>query len=138
VRAFTGQAQFDAFLAESRVLVNLLPLTEGTRGILNTATLSKLQRGGYLINIARGGHLVEDDLIPLIDSGQLAGAMLDVFQVEPLPAEHAFWRHPKITVTPHGSARTLRSESIAQIAGKIQAMERGEPVAGVVDLQRGY
>jgi len=138
VRAFTGQAQFDAFLAESRVLVNLLPLTEATRGILNTATLSKLRPGGYLINIARGGHLVEDDLIPLIDSGQLAGATLDVFRVEPLPAEHAFWRHPKITVTPHGSARTLRSESIAQIAGKIAAMERGEPVAGVVDLQRGY
>ena len=138
VRAFTGQAQFDSFLAESRVLVNLLPLTEATRGILNTATLSKLRPGGYLINIARGGHLVEDDLIPLIDSGQLAGATLDVFQVEPLPAEHAFWRHPKITVTPHGSARTLRSESIAQIAGKIAAMERGEPVAGVVDLQRGY
>jgi len=138
VRAFTGQAQFDAFLAESRVLVNLLPLTEATRGILNTATLSKLRPGGYLINIARGGHLVEDDLIPLIDSGQLAGATLDVFRVEPLPAEHAFWRHPKITVTPHGSARTLRSESIAQIAGKIAAMERGEPVAGVVDMGRGY
>jgi len=138
VRAFTGQAQFDAFLGASRVLVNLLPLTDATRGILNERTLSTLRPGGYLINIARGAHLVEEDLIPLIDSGQLAGATLDVFQVEPLPAEHAFWRHPKITVTPHGSARTLRSESIAQIAGKIAAMERGEPVAGVVDLQRGY
>jgi len=138
VRAFTGQPQFDAFLAASRVLVNLLPLTDATRGILNKTTLSTLQAGGYLINIARGAHLVEDDLIPLIDSGQLAGATLDVFVVEPLPAEHAFWRHPKITVTPHGSARTLRSESIAQIAGKILAMERDEPVAGVVDLKRGY
>jgi len=138
VRAFTGQAQFDAFLGASRVLVNLLPLTDATRGILNERTLSTLRPGGYLINIARGAHLVEEDLIPLIDSGQLAGATLDVFQVEPLPAEHAFWRHPKITVTPHGSARTLRSESIAQIAGKIAAMERGEPVAGVVDMGRGY
>jgi len=138
VRAFTGQAQFDAFLGASRVLVNLLPLTDATRGILNERTLSTLRPGGYLINIARGAHLVEEDLIPLIDSGQLAGATLDVFQVEPLPAAHPFWRHPKITVTPHGSARTLRSESIAQIAGKIAAMERGEPVAGVVDMGRGY
>ena len=138
VRGFAGEAQFDDFLAASRVLVNLLPLTDATRGILNRGTLSKLRPGGYLINIARGAHLVEDDLIPLIDSGRLAGAMLDVFQLEPLPAEHPFWRHPKIVVTPHASARTLRGESIAQIAGKIRAMERGEPVAGVVDRGRGY
>ena len=91
-----------------------------------------------LINVARGGHLVDDDLIALLDSGHLAGATLDVFRTEPLPAEHPFWRHPKITVTPHTSARTLREESIAQIAGKILAMQRGEPVAGVVDVQRGY
>jgi glyoxylate/hydroxypyruvate reductase A len=138
VHGFAGEAQFGAFLAASRVLVNLLPLTEATRGILNRGTLSQLRPGGYLINIARGGHLVEDDLIPLIDSGRLAGAMLDVFEVEPLPPEHPFWRHPKISITPHGSARTLRGESIAQIAGKIRAMERGEPVAGVVDPGRGY
>ena len=141
LRCFAGEAQFDDFLAASRVLVNLLPLTEATRGILNRETLSRLNRGrpgGYLINVARGAHLVEADLIPLLDSGQLAGATLDVFDVEPLPADHPFWRHPKITVTPHGSARTLREASIAQIAAKIRAIERGEPVAGVVDPKRGY
>ncbi len=138
VRGFAGEAQFHDFLAASRVLVNLLPLTEATRGILNRETLSQLKSGGFLIHIARGAHLVEDDLIPLIDSGQLAGATLDVFQVEPLPAGHPFWRHPKIVVTPHASARTLREESIAQIAGKIRAMECGAPIAGVVDPQRGY
>ncbi|MDB5732138.1 MAG: D-isomer specific 2-hydroxyacid dehydrogenase NAD-binding [Variovorax sp.] len=141
VRSFAGEGGLDAFLAASRVLVCLLPLTPDTRGILRRETLGRLhggRPGGYLINVARGAHLVDDDLIALLDSGQLAGAMLDVFEVEPLPAGHPFWRHPKITVTPHASARTLRDESIAQIAGKIRAMERGEPVAGVVDAQRGY
>jgi len=138
VRTFAGEARLGDFLVSTRVLVNLLPLTDATRGILNRTTLSALKPGGYLIHIARGGHLVEEDLIPLIDSGRLAGATLDVFQQEPLPAEHPFWRHPKITVTPHASARTLRQESIAQIAGKIARLERGEPIAGVVDLARGY
>ena len=141
LRCFAGQSQFGGFLGASRVLVNLLPLTPETRGILNRDTLSKLnggRPGGYLINVARGAHLVDDDLIPLLDSGQLAGATLDVFNVEPLPAGHPFWSHPKITVTPHGSARTERDTSIAQIAGKIRAMERGEAVAGVVDAVRGY
>jgi glyoxylate/hydroxypyruvate reductase A len=92
-----------------------------------------------VINVARGASpWWTSDLIALLDSGHLAGATLDVFRTEPLPAEHAFWRHPKITVTPHTSARTLREESIAQIAGKILALQRGEPVAGVVDLARGY
>jgi glyoxylate/hydroxypyruvate reductase len=141
LRCFAGEAEFEAFLGATRVLVNLLPLTEATRGILNRETLSRLnggQPGGYLINVARGAHLVEADLIPLLDNGQLAGATLDVFQVEPLPADHPFWLHPKITVTPHGSARTMRNATIAQIAGKIQAIERGEPVAGVVERKRGY
>jgi glyoxylate/hydroxypyruvate reductase A len=82
--------------------------------------------------------LVDEDLIALIDSGHLAGATLDVFRTEPLPAEHPFWAHPKITVTPHTSARTLREESIAQIVGKIQALQRGESIQGVVDHARGY
>ena len=138
VRGFAGSEQLGEFLAASRVLVCLLPLTPDTRGILNKSTLAKLQFGGYLINVARGGHLVEEDLIPLIDAGQLSGATLDVFQTEPLAAEHPFWRHPRITVTPHGSARTLRDETVAQIAGKIRAMLRGEPIAGVVDAARGY
>jgi glyoxylate/hydroxypyruvate reductase A len=138
VRCFAGEARLGDFLVGTRVLVNLLPLTDATRGILNKSTLSALQPGGYLINIARGGHLVEEDLIPLLDSGKLAGATLDVFQTEPLPAAHAFWQHPKISITPHASARTLRSVTLAQIAGKVRALARGEAIAGVVDRARGY
>lgn len=138
VRCFAGHDQLPDFLAASRVLVCLLPLTEETRDILRRETLSQLQPGGYLINVARGAHLVEEDLIALIDSGHLAGATLDVFRQEPLPKVHAFWTHPKIIVTPHTSARTLRDESIAQIARKIVALERGEAIAGVVDLVKGY
>jgi glyoxylate/hydroxypyruvate reductase len=138
VRSFAGEAQFDAFLRGTRVLVCLLPLTPETRDILNAANLSRLLPGGYVINVARGAHLVDDDLIALLDSGHLAGATLDVFRTEPLPEKHPFWTHPKITVTPHTSARTLRDETIAQIAGKITALERGEPIAGVVDVERGY
>ncbi len=138
VRCYAGLEQLDDFLAETRVLVCLLPLTEETRGILNRQTLSLLRPGAYVINVARGGHLVEDDLIPLLDSGQLAGAALDVFREEPLPAHHPFWQHPKITITPHTAARTLRDESVAQIAGKILRLERGETIAGIVDPQKGY
>lgn len=138
VRCFAGAEQLDDFLAASKVLVCLLPLTPDTRDILNRRNLSRLQPGGYVINVARGAHLVDDDLLQLLDSGHLAGATLDVFRTEPLPAEHPFWRHPKITVTPHTSARTLREETIAQIAGKIVARERGQVIAGIVDPQRGY
>ena len=141
VTCFSGTHGLDDFLAATRILVCLLPLTPETENILNTGTLSRLLPGGYVVNVARGGHLVDDDLIALIDSGQLAGATLDVFRTEPLPVSHPFWRHPKITVTPHTSARTLRDESMVQIAGKIRALESGAAfasLAGVVDLKKGY
>ncbi len=138
VRCFTGESQFDDFLQATKVLVCLLPLTADTQDIMRLDTLARLQPGGYVINVARGGHLVEEDLIMLIDRGHLAGATLDVFTTEPLPAGHPFWTHPKITITPHTSARTLRDETIAQIAGKIMALERGQAVAGLVDPMRGY
>ena len=138
VRCFAGPDQFDDFLKATRVLVCLLPLTPDTQNIMNHSNLSKLQTGGYVINVARGGHLVDEDLIALLDTGHLAGATLDVFRTEPLPAGHAFWQHPKIAITPHTSARTLRDETIAQIAGKILALERGEPIAGIVGTARGY
>jgi glyoxylate/hydroxypyruvate reductase len=138
VRSFHGEAQLDAFLAQTRVLVCLLPLTAQTQGIINATTLNKLLPHAYVINVARGKHLVEADLIAAIDSGQVAGATLDVFHTEPLPAEHAFWKSPKITITPHISAVTLREESVAQIAGKIQALQRGEAITGIVDRVRGY
>jgi glyoxylate/hydroxypyruvate reductase len=138
VHTWYGTDQLDDFLSHCKVLVCLLPLTPLTENILNRHTLGLLQSGGYVINVARGAHLVDEDLLALLDNGHLAGATLDVFRQEPLPAAHAFWKHPKITLTPHTSARTLRDESIAQIAQKIVALEAGSSVAGVVDRQKGY
>lgn len=138
VECFSGSAGFVPFLRGSRVLVNMLPLTAATENILNRTTLSQLQPGALLINVARGRHLVEEDLVPLLDSGQLAAAVLDVFRQEPLPADHPFWTDARITITPHTAARTLLQETVAQISGKLRALERGEPISGVVDMQHGY
>jgi glyoxylate/hydroxypyruvate reductase A len=138
VQGYTGEDGLDRFLRNSRVLVCLLPLTADTTGVLNQATLAKLPQGAYLINIARGPHLVEEDLLKLVQNGHIAGATLDVFHEEPLPSAHPFWQEPRITITPHVAATTERAQSIRQIAGKIRAMERGEPIAGVVDRTRGY
>ena len=137
VRCFAG-SELPEFLKSTRVLVNLLPLTPATENILNFKLLSQLQTNAYLINVARGAHLVDADLLALLDQGHMAGATLDVFRSEPLPAEHPFWQQPKITLTPHTSARTIRDQSIAQIVSKIRALERGEAIAGVVEIGRGY
>ncbi|HEX3638810.1 MAG TPA: glyoxylate/hydroxypyruvate reductase A [Paraburkholderia sp.] len=138
VTTFAGAAQFDAFLDGVKVLVNLLPHTPDTGDVLNQRTFSKLAKGAYLINVARGGHLVEQDLLEALASGQLAAATLDVFREEPLPPDHLFWQEPRITITPHVSALTLREESVAQVARKMAALMRGETVSGVVDIERGY
>lgn len=138
VRCFHGADGLEAMLAETEILVCLLPLTEETRGILNARTLSRLPRGAYLINAARGGHLVEDDLIPLLDSGQLAGATLDVFAVEPLPADHAFWAHPAITILPHAAALTHPKTASHIIAANIARHRAGGGLQNVVDRGRGY
>ncbi|MFM0236387.1 2-hydroxyacid dehydrogenase [Paraburkholderia sediminicola] len=138
ITTFAGEAQFDAFLDGVKVLVNLLPHTPDTGDVLNTRTFSKLAKGAYLINVARGGHLVEQDLLEALASGQVAAATLDVFREEPLPPDHLFWQEPRITITPHISALTLREESVAQVARKMTALMRGETVSGVVDIDRGY
>ena len=138
VNCFSGNHGLTEFLNNTRVLVNLLPLTAETENIMNYDTLSKLQKGGYVINVARGKHLVDDDLLKLIDIGHLSGATLDVFRTEPLSVNHPFWQHPKITITPHTAARTQREESIAQIAKKIQSLQHGTSITGLVDLSRGY
>jgi len=138
VESFHGEDGQRAFLDGLRVLVNVLPLTTETEDIIDTGLLYRLARGAYVINVARGPHLVEDDLLAAVREGQIAGATLDVFRTEPLPADHPFWQEPRITITPHISALTLREDSIAQIAGKIRALAEGKPIAGVVDLQRGY
>lgn len=138
VTTFAGNGALAEFLALVRVLVCVLPLTRETASILNVGTLSKLMANGYLINVGRGKHLVEEDLLKMLANGHLAGATLDVFEDEPLPAQHPFWIHPKITITPHISATTLRAQSIVQIAQKIVALERGELIAGIVETARGY
>ena len=138
VECFAGMAALDDFLAGTRVLVCMLPLTPDTTNLLDRARLSKLPEGAYLINVARGAQVAEPDLLALIRAGHIAGATLDVFRNEPLPAPHPFWGEPRITITPHISALTLREEAVRQIATKIKLLEQGETVADVVDLQRGY
>ena len=138
VHCFHGDAGLPDFLQGTRVLVSLLPLTPATRGILNRQTLEQIQLAGYVINVARGGLLVEDDLRALLDEGHLAGATLDVMQEEPLPADHWLWTQPHVTLTPHISAQTMRAESVAQVVAALQALARGELPGGVVQRDRGY
>ncbi len=138
VESFAGESQLAEFLKGTRLLICVLPLTPHTQDILNRQTLSALAPESYLINVARGAHLVEEDLLALVQSGHIKGATLDVFRQEPLPADHPFWNEPRIVITPHMSAMTLRADSVRQISNKIAAIERGEAVAGVVDLARQY
>jgi glyoxylate/hydroxypyruvate reductase A len=138
IEVFSGRENFRPFLARSRLVVNALPLTPQTENILDAGAFAALPRGAYVVNIGRGAHLVERDLVAALDSGQLAGAMLDVFREEPLPASHPFWRHPKIVVTPHVAAPTIASEVQAQVIENIRRLERGEAPIGLVDLARGY
>jgi glyoxylate/hydroxypyruvate reductase A len=138
VDCYAGMASLDEFLGGTRVLVCMLPLTPETNNLLDRARLSKLPEGAYLVNVARGAQVAEPDLLALIRSGHIAGATLDVFRNEPLPAPHPFWSEPRITITPHISALTLREEAVRQIAHKITLLEQGEHVADVVDRTRGY
>ena len=131
-------AEFDAFLAATRVLVCLLPLTPQTENLIDRRALERLRRPGYLINVARGAHVVDADLLALIDEGTMAGACLDVFRTEPLPDDHPFRSCAAITITPHISAQTLRSDAVAQVAERVSAVIGGRPVSGIVDRSRGY
>lgn len=138
VRVFVGQQQQSDFLAASEILVCLLPLTAETENILNTETLSQLPQGSYLINVARGNHLVEEDLLSLINNNHLAGACLDVFRQEPLPQEHPFWIHPKITITPHIASLTDPVSVAPQIVENYRRMRSGQPLLNQVDIHQGY
>jgi glyoxylate/hydroxypyruvate reductase A len=138
IAAYAGADQFDAFLDGVKVLVNLLPSTPDTHDVLSQRTFAKLARGAYLVNVARGTHLVEGDLLDALAHGQIAAATLDVFREEPLADDHPFWREPRITITPHSSAETLRAESVQQIADKIRALAHGDAIGGIVDVARGY
>jgi glyoxylate/hydroxypyruvate reductase A len=138
VESFAGAEQRTAFLKGTRLLINLLPNTPETAGILNRHLFAHLVSGAYLINIARGAHLVEDDLLQALEQGQIAAATLDVFVNEPLPQAHPFWRHPRVTITPHIAAITLPEQAMDQIAANIRTLEAGQTPAGVVDVQLGY
>lgn len=138
IKGFHGPSGLAAMLSETEVLVNLLPLTDETRGILNTTLFGRMRRGGYLIQVGRGEHLVEDDLLSALESGQLAGAALDVFGIEPLPAAHPFWRHPKIIVTPHDACE-VRLEAVAEtLLATADAIKAGRRPPFAIDRERGY
>lgn len=135
---YAGPDGLGRVLAQSEILVCLLPLTADTTGILDARAFARLPRGAGLVNAGRGGHLVEDDLIPALDAGQLSAAVLDVFRDEPLPPSHPFWRHPRILVTPHIAGVTNPATAAPILAEAIRRCEAGLPVADVVDLSRGY
>lgn len=138
LRCFAGREQLPAFLARSEILVCLLPLTPETLGILNAETFAQLPPGACLINVGRGGHLVEADLLRALESGQIAEATLDVFSEEPLSAGHPFWDHPRITVTPHIAALTQPRTAVAMIAENIRRTKDGQAPLHQVDRSRGY
>lgn len=138
VTCFHGPDGLADLLACTDILVCLLPLTPETEGILCAGLFAQLPAGARLINAARGGHLVEEDLIPALETQQLLHATLDVFRTEPLPASHPFWDHPKITVTPHNASITDPRSVARQIANGIAAAERGDPLPNSVDTALGY
>lgn len=138
LEGFHGQAQQAEFLSGCDTLVCLLPLTDETTGILNRDLFAQLPRGAHLINVGRGAHLVEADLIPALDAGHLGAATLDAFVQEPLPAEHAFWRDPRILVTPHIATRTQPAVIARQTRLNLERIRAGRAAEVAVDLQRGY
>ena len=141
VETFAGMGQLDAFLARTQILVDALPLTSETRDLLDRRAFAQMPHGAHVINVGRGGTIVDEDLLAALDEGQLASATLDVFRVEPLPAEHPFWSHPKITVTPHLAAPTPYGPASEQIAAALRQLEQGVPVRdlpGYVDRSAGY
>jgi glyoxylate/hydroxypyruvate reductase A len=138
VQVATGEAALLAALAQTQVVINLLPLTSETRGILCAQLLSRLPTGAGLVNLARGAHMVEADVMAALDSGRLGHAVLDVFATEPLPTDHPFWRHPRVTVLPHAAAMTDARSAAQVVARNVDALATGRPLAHLVARYRGY
>ncbi|SIT14268.1 2-hydroxyacid dehydrogenase [Paracoccus saliphilus] len=138
VETFAGSDQLDRFLSDCEILVNLLPLTDQTRGILNAGLFSKLAMGACVINCARGPHLVDEDLLAALDSGRIKQATLDVFHQEPLPADHPFWDHPAITITPHVASQIDAVTGGRLIAANLKAFDETGTCADLADTTRGY
>jgi len=135
---FVGNDELAAFLAVSNILVCLLPLTDNTIGILNKTVFDGLPDGAYVINPGRGQHLVVSDLLAALDTGKLAGAMLDVFEIEPLPEDSPLWHHERLVLTPHIAAASTTDESAKQIAQSMEDVANGVKPQGLVDKLRGY
>lgn len=138
VACFDGADGLAAMLAQTDILVCLLPLTPQTRGIINAQSLSLLPAGAFVINSGRGGHVVADDLLAALDSGHIAGAALDVFEPEPLPADHRFWGHEKVLVWPHASSITIPGSAAPQVVENIRRVRAGQPLINLVDMSSGY
>ena len=133
-----GWAALPAALGAADIVVNLLPLTGDTRGLFDRIRLAQMRAGASLVNLARGAHVVEKDLLVALNAGHLAHAVLDVFDAEPLPATHVFWFHPHITVWPHAAAQTDLRSATAVVASNVEAVRRGEQPSHLVDRSRGY
>ncbi|OFS09942.1 glyoxylate/hydroxypyruvate reductase GhrA [Hafnia sp. HMSC23F03] len=138
VKSFYGKGQFASFLQGTQLLINLLPNTPETVGILDRSLFAQLNAGAYIINLARGAHMKEDDLLAALESGHVAAATLDVFAKEPLAPEHPFWKHPRVTITPHIAAITLPEVAMDYVAQNIRAIEAGKTPEGVVNMDLGY
>ncbi len=138
VESFVGEAGLSDFLAQSNILVCLLPLTPETEGIINASLLEQLPPGACVINAARGGHLVEEDLLAALDSGHIKAATLDVFREEPLPADNPFWSHPKVTITPHNASDPHPRWVAGIIAENLRRAREGSDLLNVVNLSHGY
>ncbi|MCA1527027.1 2-hydroxyacid dehydrogenase [Bradyrhizobium yuanmingense] len=138
VTCYAGADALPEFLAQADILVCLLPLTDQTRGILNAELFARLPRGAGLVNVGRGPHLVEADLLAALDSGALSGAVLDVTDPEPLPVGHPFWSHPRILLTPHNASMTTPDTAVDFVLDVIARHRRGEELPGLVDRRRGY
>lgn len=137
-RCYVGVQQLHEFLGQCDVLVNLLPLTPETQGILNAANLSLLPHGAGLVNVARGAHVVEEDLLRSLNSGRIGGAVLDVFNQEPPSPDHPFWSHPRVLITPHIASNVQVKGAVDLIMRNLYRERRGLPLLNVVDRSRGY
>jgi len=138
LKSFAGDGELASFLGQADIVVCLLALTKETTGILNARAFAAMPKGGFVINVARGGHLVENDLVEALDSSHLSGAVLDVFETEPLPQTSPLWTHPKVTVTPHIAAISQPQVAAQYVLGGIAKFERGEKPENIVDVSRGY
>lgn len=138
VEGVESSTDLSSVLSKSDVAVCLLPLTDQTRGVLNAKNLNLIKKGGGVINVARGGHIVRDDLIAALDARQIAHAYLDVFDTEPLPVDDPLWRHPGVTLTPHAAALTEPRTAVVKIAANIECIRRGERPPNLVDFGAGY